>query len=230
MTSYERSGKGYVDRCVQTLSLVPEIAGEFTESKEDSYDKTCSEISYTNSEDSRGQLDPRLNSAYSHSLATNSPMSVSSPVRSPGLSRRHREQQIIYSRPAELKTVKRRFVSLPEHSPRTVELGAMRIVSMPDRPMPTLSNSDLSVEIFEHSGSSCTDMSHPSVTDSSVYRRHCGHPHDMPRTPSPPSSPESIIIIGNNAQVSLSFLRQKCDTREMFSDDNGLLCSLVLTY
>lgn len=224
MAIYERSGKDYVHQGVQTLPPVPEL--ELAEIGEDSYDEPCSDSSYITTTFSRDQLYSRLSGAYSHSLATNSPTSVSGPVRSPG-SRRQRHPQIIYGRPTELKSSNRRVVSLPENlPPRIIQLEAakpntLRIVSMPDRPRPGLSGSDISMELYEQSESSCTDMSRFSTTDSSAYHRHRGYPRDIPETPSPPSSPESIMIISNNSHVPLSFLRQKSDLHDMDSDDNG---------
>uniref|UniRef100_A0A8H8CP69 Uncharacterized protein n=1 Tax=Psilocybe cubensis TaxID=181762 RepID=A0A8H8CP69_PSICU len=42
------------------------------------------------------------------------------------------------------------------------------------------------------------------------------YPLSIPQTPSPPSSPESVVIIGNEPRVSGAFLRRSCS-----DDDNG---------
>ncbi|KAF7376327.1 hypothetical protein MSAN_00048200 [Mycena sanguinolenta] len=42
----------------------------------------------------------------------------------------------------------------------------------------------------------------------------------MPHTPSPPSSPDSVMIIGNDMQVPISFLRQKAESNRVY-DDGG---------
>ncbi|KAJ7091175.1 hypothetical protein C8R44DRAFT_891577 [Mycena epipterygia] len=43
----------------------------------------------------------------------------------------------------------------------------------------------------------------------------------MPHTPSPPSSPESVMIIGNDMQVPISFLRQKAKASNRIYEDDG---------
>ncbi|KAJ7925019.1 hypothetical protein B0H13DRAFT_2315081 [Mycena leptocephala] len=43
----------------------------------------------------------------------------------------------------------------------------------------------------------------------------------MPHTPSPPSSPESVMIIGNDMQVPISFLRQKAKSSRVYEDESG---------
>ncbi|KAK7005708.1 hypothetical protein R3P38DRAFT_2647311 [Favolaschia claudopus] len=45
----------------------------------------------------------------------------------------------------------------------------------------------------------------------------------MPRTPSPPSSPDSVMIIGNDMQVPVSFLRQKIKVKssQAYENDGG---------
>jgi len=47
-------------------------------------------------------------------------------------------------------------------------------------------------------------------------------PSDVPRTPSPPSSPESVIIIDNDAQLSDGFLRRKYFPKIKAASENGL--------
>jgi hypothetical protein len=48
---------------------------------------------------------------------------------------------------------------------------------------------------------------------------------DGPHTPSPPSSPDSVLIIENNHQLPETFLRNNPirNSQRLFSDDEGVL-------
>ncbi|KJA20728.1 hypothetical protein HYPSUDRAFT_55884 [Hypholoma sublateritium FD-334 SS-4] len=87
-----------------------------------------------------------------------------------------------------------------------------RIVSMPER------NCDGKLQhtrVGDADTSGSTDISYYSAdSGKGCTRQEVGteriYPVDLPQTPSPPSSPESVMIIANESQVSGSFLRRSC--------------------
>lgn len=118
-----------------------------------------------------------------------------------------------------------RVVSLPETSPPSRvdpgELGA-RIVSLPECSKSSLPKDDsFSSECFEASIS--TDNSGIHLLENSLQRTRTRRLRysSLPRTPSPPSSPESIMIIGNDVQVPVSFLH-KTESRPAFEEKGWL--------
>lgn len=107
-----------------------------------------------------------------------------------------------------------RVVSLPDipESPEDslVSLERQtRVVSMPERGKHgTLASHNLT-STAQSDSSFSSDISYTSLESSQMPRNHerpC--PPDIPRTPSPPSSPESVMIIANQGHVSGSFLRR----------------------
>ncbi|KIY44461.1 hypothetical protein FISHEDRAFT_77653 [Fistulina hepatica ATCC 64428] len=111
-----------------------------------------------------------------------------------------------------------RVISLPETVPETsVLVPKPRVVSLPEPSemvnilaRPRLCSSIRSSVLASPSR---TDISVSSVAQSSfcsstrsLFDRPRAIRHDMPRTPTPPSSPESIFIIGNDVQIPSSFL------------------------
>jgi hypothetical protein len=115
-----------------------------------------------------------------------------------------RSTGIVYGRPSEPRlSTKKRVISLSSVSStgKLKNTGTMlgdklRLVSMPERgKYASVSVKDSLLE------KQCIDDS-----DNSNNQRL--YPADLPQTPSPPSSPESITIIGNNTYVPGSFLRQ----------------------
>ena len=121
-----------------------------------------------------------------------------------------RSTGIVYGRPSEPRlSTKRRVISLTSSSStgkfKTTMLGSkLRLVSMPERgKYASVSAKDSLLE------KQCIDDLDNINDDDQMERLY---PADLPQTPSPPSSPESITIIGNNTHVPGSFLRQPACT------------------
>jgi hypothetical protein len=117
-----------------------------------------------------------------------------------------RSTGIAYGRPSESRlSTKKRVISLTSVSStgkfKATMLGnKLRLVSMPERgKYASVSAKDSLLE------TQCIDDLDYSNNHEQMERLY---PVDLPRTPSPPSSPESVTIIGNNAHVPGSFLRQ----------------------
>ena len=116
-------------------------------------------------------------------------------AKSPGLTRYVRAQKVSGS--------STRLLSLPEtvaaYSAKTALAKAPRVVSNPEHLKRRLrtpedeAHSDQLLDINVGAGSSA----------------HRSAAIDTPRTPSPPSSPDSVVIISNNNHLSESFLRGK---------------------
>ncbi|KAJ7446290.1 hypothetical protein B0H11DRAFT_2085900, partial [Mycena galericulata] len=161
---------------------------------------------------------PTLGTAYIHSPSSGGhsiPVHAIGPTRSPPTSRKH--PQLPYSRPSHLNSITRRVLSLPETSPPYAMLvpRETRGVSLSERPRASLSFSDNTPE-----SSASAETSFVSETRSGSSRARRSFPSsEMPHTPSPPSSPESVMIIGNDMQVPISFLRQKA--KASYEDDGG---------
>ncbi|KAJ7647070.1 hypothetical protein FB45DRAFT_821669 [Roridomyces roridus] len=134
------------------------------------------------------------------------------PTRSPPTRKHH--PQLPYSRPSHIQSLTQRVLSLPETSPphSTRVPPEIRRVSLSGLPRASLSFSDNTNE------SSDTSFLSDNRSGSSRPRRSFPS-SDVPQTPSPPSSPESVMIIGNDKQVPISFLRQKA--KAAYEDDNG---------
>lgn len=118
---------------------------------------------------------------------------------------------ITYGRPSETGlSANKRVLSLTGISPRgkfgTNMLGDKpRLVSMPERGKYAniLAKDSLLEKQCMDDASSHEQMERP-------------YPVDLPQTPTPPSSPDSITIIGNNTHVPGSFLR-----RPGYTDHDG---------
>ncbi|KAG1802780.1 uncharacterized protein HD556DRAFT_1332446 [Suillus plorans] len=149
----------------------------------------------------------RDNNAYSRSnLQHDSPVS---PMCAPLISRRvPRRKLFLVERHPEGKTVERRVISMPDDmSAQRIKLDSqdsMRVVSMPEYLAAAV---DLSLDSIESPSAGA------SFGSSYIEKRHrvrvCPPPSDVPHTPSPPSSPESILIIDSHAQLPDGFLRQR---------------------
>ncbi|ESK96584.1 hypothetical protein Moror_6804 [Moniliophthora roreri MCA 2997] len=132
------------------------------------------------------------------------------PVAYNGPTRSQKPSQMQYTKPSQLNTATKRVVSLPESSPpfRLKPTGdRYRVASMSEAVKVSLAADDsLSSDCLESSLS--VDSSHSSLRKIVSQPHSSLHNSSFPRTPSPPSSPESsIVIIGNNVEVSHSFLR-----------------------
>lgn len=136
----------------------------------------------------------------------------------------------LYDRPLE----SHRVVSLPARISPFKEQQSnetkLRIVSNPDYLRLPSSGFAASSGADPYDDSGTTDAC--SIDQDRDYYHHptrpCS-PADIPRTPSPPSSPESITIIGNDSQVPESFLRRQKYSTCAYPDPNGgldLLCML----
>ncbi|KAH7888524.1 hypothetical protein F5I97DRAFT_710324 [Phlebopus sp. FC_14] len=144
-------------------------------------------------------------SAYTPSLPYGNP---TSPMCAPLIPRKlaKRKKALQGGRPHVNEITNRRIVSMPESkgkSPATRNDSGGRVVSMPERTKPALESS---LELFPS----------PSTCDSyGPYDGQREHicisqaPSDVPQTPSPPSSPESLLIIDCGAQFPDGFLRRK---------------------
>ncbi|KAF9062121.1 hypothetical protein BDP27DRAFT_1369083 [Rhodocollybia butyracea] len=119
--------------------------------------------------------------------------------------------QLPFQKPSELNAPSKRVVSLPETSPPSrIKLDTIRdrVVSMSEQVKVSLTSADnsLSSDCFESSIDSSQSQISSDIGNISVRKvRSRLYPH----TPSPPSSPESVMIIGNNMHVPTSFLRRK---------------------
>ena len=117
-----------------------------------------------------------------------------------------RSPGIVYGRPSEPRlSTKKRVISLTSVSStgkfKTAMFGdKLRLVSMPERgKYASVSAKDSLLE------KQCIVDLDNTNNDEQMERLY---PADLPQTPSPPSSPESVTIIGNNTHVPGSFLRQ----------------------
>lgn len=104
-----------------------------------------------------------------------------------------------YNQPSwKSRVVQRRAVSHQDSvscKPKTVysDSGRLRVVSLP-----------------EHiSRESCLSIEHEDLEKLSTRNR--GYPSDLPQTPSPPSSPDSVVIVGNETHVPSSFFQSHVD-------------------
>lgn len=141
---------------------------------------------------------------------------------SPSVVESHRNPkpvQFSYNRPSQNSgSPSKRVVSLPEASSQVIR-DTYRISSLPD--YTKLSHSykedSFSSEYLESSAS--FDGSHISHGSARIRR---SFPHSI-QTPSPPSSPESIMIIGNNNdfQYPASLIRQKIYSRSKYNSNDG---------
>ncbi|EED81696.1 predicted protein [Postia placenta Mad-698-R] len=149
----------------------------------------------------------QFDSAYSHSTdqsdishSSSSAPSLSGPVRA-------YSDQLSLGRPSGSNSKKfpsSRVISLPEtvsaYSAKAVlERASIRVVSMPligvtDSENITLDDADV-------------EKGTTTAEEGYLRTRSQSHVSDMPYTPSPPSSPESVLIIANKDQLAEGFLR-----------------------
>lgn len=157
----------------------------------------------------------RLGTASSHSFCANS--DISSPACSRLMQRNlFKAQQLGYSRPSEPRKPVARAVSLPDPA-ATPEATNLRVVSLPERPKPTVLVESPSLIRFRPVSSKRPYL----LGDGNFYRRTLAA-SDLPQTPSPPSSPESsVLIIGNDVDLPQTFLRHNDTMEPQFECDNG---------
>ena len=142
--------------------------------------------------------------------------SPTSPMLSPLVSRRFSKRK--HARcPAE-EPVDRRIVSMPENKSQVLSHGhGKRVVSMPDRVRPVL---EPSAELFQSPSTAASD-SFGSYSGRHERVRVFRTPSDVPQTPSPPSSPESLLIIAAGTQLPEGFLRRKYSPEPLIEEDEG---------
>lgn len=232
--------RDYADCGVQTSPIVRTSASDSELALSNSpngsvpraYDDGCQSFSpnsTSNSTRSLSSLQPE--SAYSHSFIHHDSDS-SGPVRSKAIARR---QHLPYNRPRGPRKPELRGVSLPEigSSPPSIkaviEATTVRVISLAERPKPPVLNYSPSPIRFRSptfknslffTGSEDNSRSHNRTSTS-----------DVPHTPSPPSSPESsVLIIENDAQLPRTFLRKKStlDSHLEYSDDDGVYSTLSI--
>lgn len=111
----------------------------------------------------------------------------------------------------------RRVVSLPESCPvednQEHGKGNLRVVSMPEPISRILASTGHSVDVPNN------HIQH--LEERPPYQR--GYPLDLPQTPSPPSSPDSIIIIGSDPQLPGSIF-------QLDEAENGTCFAFVRKY
>lgn len=234
------SGKDYVDRGIQTdSSRSPSNSPVWGFS---AARKACNHRVYDGSPSSPQdtsnntpfRTSTQLDSAYIYSLPPDSDSPSPTSVESgaiPTSRRAYKNLQLSYNRPSEsLNVSKKRVVSLPETVPpdsrKTIlSSSTLRVSSMSERPKPSASYLDSrpSQNCFEIAAS--TDTSYLSADDGYSRSRARAFPSasDVPHTPSPPSSPESVMIIETDVQIPHTFLRNKPapESHSAYSDDEG---------
>ncbi|KAG6885971.1 hypothetical protein C0993_006898 [Termitomyces sp. T159_Od127] len=215
--------KTYVEKAIQTLQVDKPVPNpslyhdqDFRPNHDD--EKTSAAI-HTDEESTP------VDAAYSYSESlclSQSPDSASSnqpkPYRAP------KPAQLPRNRPNRVKNQGKRVVSLPESaqlksssdnlripaddgpSLRVVSLPGPELRNNPSMRSPSSTQDDLSSTV-EYLDSSL-DTSYRSGTGSMHPDSRGFPPSDMPMTPSPPSSPESVLVVGNESRVSKTFLRQ----------------------
>ncbi|CAK5281617.1 unnamed protein product [Mycena citricolor] len=161
---------------------------------------------------------PVFEAAYSHSPPQ---ATLVGPTRSPS-SRKH--VQLPYSRPsAQVYALSQRVTSLPEPSIRkTQPIHETRRVSLSEYPNASIRHSLSFTDNMIESASPSVETSFETRSGSVSSRARRSLPSsDMPHTPSPPSSPESVMIIGNHMQVPISFLQNKTKSRDVYDENGG---------
>jgi hypothetical protein len=155
------------------------------------------------------------------------------PSWSPTTSRRP-HSQLFYSRPnIKLRPLPvQRIVSLPEMFASGTPLDAgktdqeiartMRVVSLPehehDKGSPATASIEKSLSFDSHDFS--LDTPFHSSRQGSIHDKI--HPSSLPQTPSPPSSPESILITDKNDHAPESYIRQSIyQCSPSHRDDDG---------
>jgi hypothetical protein len=202
--------KNYVDQAIQTEvqdSLFEPVLGQ----------------THTSIELEKGD------SAYTHSLAEPSVtlhLLSQSPSASASL-RTPKRSQLLYSRPTESHVLAKRMVSLPEFpfevpcDSRTAhDAAGMRIVSLPKAMI--WSPQSIDKASYLDSFGTSADTSHTSSGNDLGHRKLCAYSKlDIPRTPSPPSSPESVLIIDNDIHLPNLFLYGHSHKNMVTEDDGG---------
>jgi hypothetical protein len=128
--------------------------------------------------------------------------------------------QLAYNKPIGSPNVNNRIVSLPETSPpyRIAQENTARVVSMPEHLKALRHSAALPEDYLDHL--ECLNPPSPLDGESNIesFANHTLYP-SSPETSFPPSSPESVMIIGNDTQVHPTFLRPKSSIED--EESNG---------
>ncbi|THV02446.1 hypothetical protein K435DRAFT_836488 [Dendrothele bispora CBS 962.96] len=130
---------------------------------------------------------------------------------------REKPLQLGFQKPSENLNSARRIVSLPETSPpQRLIIRGERVVSLTERTKApsSLFDTSLASDYSDCSQSPDASRSPSDIRVTKTPRSHLrsslsGSGFLSPRTPSPPSSPESVMIIGSDVQVPSSFHRYR---------------------
>ncbi|KAJ3568865.1 hypothetical protein NP233_g5437 [Leucocoprinus birnbaumii] len=216
--------KIYVDKGVQTSSVYPPV-GSCTSKGSPTFaypDDVCQHAASNNYE--RSEIPSPLLFSHESDAYIYSDVSFSDHMRYiserpvVGNRRALKYGELGHGKPSQLAMISGRVASLPETSPpgRIGPQQSERLVSMPD---------DLEMLRFPHGSSTrhqeLRDHLRSSLTSNITSRTRSSEDEHAflgggPQTPSPPSSPDSVMIIGNDSQVPRAFLRTK-----LSSDDNA---------
>jgi hypothetical protein len=223
--------KGYIERGIQTSPPSspepPRIADLALTPKSNSvpallggYPSSPSNIT------TRSPSSTRLDTAYSQSSYADS--ADSSPVcPRPAHRGLPKAQQLGFNRPSVPSKLLGRVLSHSEPTARSgeflaaLELSTPRVVSLPERPKPAALVDSPSPIRFRPAAPKRSYL----CGDKEFYRTRgrTSIISDMPRTPSPPSSPESsVLIIGNDVHLPQTFLRYSPTLESQCSDDGGI--------
>ena len=158
-------------------------------------------------------LDPpsQVSSAYSNPSVHGSPFTRNE------VSHAVKPRKLPQLRPSTNRHSAIRVFSLPEDSTSATmksefNLG-QRVVSMPEQRIPSGHPADSSLSTEGFDGSMLSGGSFLSGTDTTSGIRFSNHNRgNIPHTPSPPSSPDSVLIIENNCGLSEAFLSNQTTT------------------
>lgn len=116
-----------------------------------------------------------------------------------------------YGKPGHLVSINDRIVSLPETSPpyRIAQQQSRRVVSMPENLKRSRYPHGSSVQYQDRGDHFNMSLISNDTTRTKSSEGEHTFLGGVPQTPSPPSSPESVVIIGNETRVPQAFLRTK---------------------
>ncbi len=213
--------KRYVNRAIQTDSdstriVAQPLSQDDTLTPNTSFSGSLAEEQTTleGSKDGHTQLGVQDRAYTQSQTSESSTVNVAAVVSSQPVSK---QSGIGSGRPSGQASPTKRVASLPN----ITDIGGIavrpekqvRIVSMPERnchgklehTRVEKADTSISTDISYHSADSGKECTPQEAGTKRIY------PIDLPQTPSPPSSPESIMIIANESQVSGSFLRRSTD-------------------
>lgn len=179
------------------------------------------------SDSGSGIILARQNSAYIDSEQYLSDASPGRDLSTRSTSARKRYAELSFNRPVHFRSSAKRTVSHPEEYTDNMNAEEpQRVVSMPERPKPSSPGAS---DSFSSLDTSMESTAHNFSKQSMLH----GHPRphsDLPCTPSPPSSPESIMIIGNNSHVPRTLLGPKCAYNQEYNENSGIFILLVANH